>query len=151
MVSNPNHSWILGWWMFTRRTVEALTAPPGDTAGCDREVERLARESRLGSLARRTAAAIGAAWRQSWSRAVMAAIVGDLRRLPAAAAIRAVGWTTTVASATALVLNAFRSMSSGPLTWVVPAAATAIGALLMAVAGPVARAWGDRRPESTRS
>lgn len=150
-MSNRNYSSPLGWWTFTRRTVEALTAPSGDTAGVDREVERLARESRLGSLGRRTALAIGDAWRQSRSRAVTLTIVDDLRLLPAAAAVRAGGWMITVASATALVLNVFRPMSSGPLTWVVPAAVAAIGVLLMVAAAPIAGAWGNTRVRSTRS
>ena len=146
-MSNPNHSWLLGWWTVTRRAVDALTAPPGDpfdTVGCDREVERLARESRLGSLARRTAMAIGDAWRQSRSRAVTSALVDDLRPSPPAAAVRAAGWTMSVASATALILNAVKPVSSGPLTWIVPAAVAAAGVLLMAAAAPLARALSAR-------
>jgi hypothetical protein len=144
-VSNRNDPWLFGWWTFTRRAVEWLTAPPGDTIGCDREVERLARESWLGSRARRAAATVGTAWRQSRSRAITSALVNDLMPAPAAAAIRAAGWTMIVASATALTLNMFRPVSSGPLTWVVPAVVVVIGVLMMVASAPLARAFGDRQ------
>ena len=144
-MSNRNHPWLFGWWTFTRRAVEWLTAPPGDTVGCDRDVERLARESWLGSRARRAAATVGDAWRQSLSRAITTALVSGLRPAPAAAAIRAAGWTMTVASATALTLNAFRPLSSGPLTWVIPAVVVVIGVLMMVGSAPLAHAFGDRQ------
>jgi hypothetical protein len=144
IVSNRNHSWVPGWWMVTRRLVERLTAS-GDTAGCDREVERLVRESRLSSLARRMAATIGDAWRQSGSRAITLALVNGLMPAPAAAAIRAAGWTMTVASATALTLNVFRPQPPGPLTWVVPAVIAAAGVVMMAASAPLARAFGGRQ------
>jgi hypothetical protein len=144
-VSNRNGSRVPGWWTFTRRLVEALTAPPGDTAGCDREVERLVRESWLSSLARRVGATIGDAWRQSRSRAITLELAGRLMPAPAAAAIRAAGWTMTVASATALTLNAFRPQPSGPLTWVVPAIVAAAGVMMMAASAALARAFGERQ------
>ena len=144
-MSNRNHSWLFGWWTFTRRAVEWLIAPPGDTAGCDRDVERLARESWLGSRGRRAAATVGDAWRRSLSRAITSALVSGLRPAPAGAAIRAAGWTMTVASATALTLNAFRPVSSGPLIWVVPAVVAVFGVLMMVVSAPLARAFGDRQ------
>jgi hypothetical protein len=142
-VSNRNGSWVPGWWTFTRRLVEGLTAPPGDTAGCDREVERLVRESWLSSLARRVAATIGDAWRRSRSRAITLALTSGLMPAPAAAAIRAAGWTVTVASATALTLNAFRPQPSGPLTWVVPAIVAAAGVVMMVASAALARAFGE--------
>jgi hypothetical protein len=144
-VSNRNYSRLFGWWTFTRRAVEWLIAPPGDTTGCDREVERLARESWLGWLARRAAMAIGDAWRLSRSRALTSALVNGLMPVPAATAIRAAGWIVIVASATALTLNVFRPLSSGPLTWAVPAFVLAIGGLMMAASAPLARTFGDRQ------
>jgi hypothetical protein len=144
-VSKRNQPRLLGWWTFTRRAVEGLTAPPGDTAGCDRDVERLARDSRLGSLARRATAAIGDEWRRSRSRAITSALVTGLMPAPAAAALRSAGWMMTVAGATALTLNVFRPLSSGPLTWVVPAVIAAVGVLMMMASAPIARALGNHR------
>jgi hypothetical protein len=144
-VSDRNHSWVPGWWVFTRRLVEGLTTPAGDTAGCDREVERLVRESWLSSLARRVAATIGNAWRQSRSRAITLALASGLMPAPTASAIRAAGWTMTVASATALTLNAFRPQPSGPFTWVVPALVAAAGVLMMAASAALARAFGEHQ------
>jgi len=144
-VSTRNRSWVPGWWIFTRRLVEGLTAPPGDTAGCDREVERLVRESWLSSLARRVAATIGEAWRQSRSRAITLALASGLMPAPAAAAIRAAGWMMAVASATALTLNVFKPQPSGPLTWVVPTLVAAAGVSMMAASAALARAFGERQ------
>ena len=120
-----------------------LVVGPGER--CDRDVERLASESWLGSRAHRAAATVGEAWRQSLSRAITAALVSGLRPAPAAAAIRAAGWTMTVASATALTINAFRPLSSGPFIWVVPAVVLVLGALMMVASAPLAYAFGDRR------
>ena len=143
-MSNRNDSWLLGWWTFTRRAVEWLTSPPGDTAVCDREVETLARESWLGSLGRGATAAIDRAWRQSRSRSITSALVNSLQPAPAAAALRAAGWTMTGASATVLTLNVFRPVSQGPFTWVVPAVAMAAGVLMMVASAPLGRAFGER-------
>jgi len=144
-VSNRNHPWLFGWWTFTRRAAEWLIAPPGDPAGCDRAVERLARESWLGSRARCAAATVGDAWRQSRSRVITSALGNDLMPAPVAGAIRAAGWTMILASATALTLNVFRPLSPGPLTWVVPAVVVVIGVLMMVASAPLARAFGDRQ------
>jgi hypothetical protein len=144
-MSGRDRSRLLGWWVFTRRVVQALTTPAGDVAGCDHEIERLARESWLGSLARRAGAAIGEAWWQSRSRAVASAFVNELKPPPAAAAIRAAGWTATVAGATALMLNVFRPLSSGPFTWVVPAVAAAVGVVMTAASATLARMYEERQ------
>jgi hypothetical protein len=144
-VSNRNKPRLFGWWTFTRRAVEWLIAPPSDIVACDREVDRLVRESWLSSLARGVAVTIGEAWRQSRSRAITLALVNVLMPAPPAAAIRAAGWTTTVAGATALTLNVFRPLSSGPLTWVVPSVAAAVGVVMMAASAPLARAFGGRQ------
>jgi len=131
--------------MFTRRLVDSLTAPSADTAGSDREVERLVHESRLSSLVRHVAATVREAWRQSRSRAIALALIRDLVPAPAAAAFRAAGWTMTVASATALTLNVFRPLSPGPLTWIVPAVVAAAGMMMMVASAALARAFGARR------
>lgn len=143
-MSNPNYSRLPGWWTLTRRIVEGLTAPAVETAVCDREVEALARWSWLGSLGRRTTAAIDRAWRRSRSRAIASALLNHLLPAPASAAVRAAGWTTTIASATALTLNLFRPVSPGPFTWVVPVVAMAAGVLMMVASVPLGRAFGER-------
>jgi hypothetical protein len=124
---------IAGWWVFTRRAIDALTEPPGDAAGCDRDITYLARSSRLCTTARRLVSRIDEDWRGSRSRSALLTLRRSLAPAQRAGQ-RAAGWTIAVASVTALMLNAVRPVSPGPLTWVVPAACSLVGVLLMAVA-----------------
>ena len=144
-MSNSGHSPLFGWWVLTRRAIEALTTPEADTVACDRTVARLARASWLGSTVDRGSAAIGLAWRHSSSNRVASWLLNHLTPAPPAATIRSAGWVTAVAGATALVLDVIKPTPVGPLSWVVPAGLVVAGVLLMTAAGPLARASDGRR------
>ena len=128
----------MGWWLFTRSALEALTTPPANVAGCDRAVLALARDSRIGAALHRASWIVRSAWRDS--RARTAAEAAGSRFGP----VRVRGWIVTVAGATALGLNAVKPMSAGPLSSVVPSLVVAAGVLIMLLAGPLARALSHR-------
>ena len=52
---------------------------------------------------------------------------------------------TAVTGATALVITPLATLPNGPLVWVIPALLVVAGLLVMALAGPLARAVADRR------
>jgi hypothetical protein len=128
----------MSWWRFTRLALEALTEPKTDVVACDRAMEQLARESRLGAALHRASWTIRSAWRDSRARTATAAV-----RIPLAP-VRARGWIVAVAGATALGLNAVKPMSAGPLSWMVPSLVVAAGVLIMLAAGPLSRALSHR-------
>jgi hypothetical protein len=125
---------VFGWWAFTRHAVDALTMPPADTDGCDRDIEQLAHTSLIWTTAHRLASRVDDDWRRSRSRSTLSTLGRWLTPTPSSAALCAGGWTIAVAGVTALGLNAVKPIAPGPLTWVVPAACAAVGALLMVVA-----------------
>ena len=127
----------MGWWRFTRLALEALTTPKADTASCDRAVEQLARDSRLGGALHRASFAIRAAWLNSRARAAVT-VLGRL------APVRVRGWIIVVAGATALGLNAIKPSPAGPLTWLLPSLVIAAGVVIMLIAAPLARALLNR-------
>jgi hypothetical protein len=135
----------MGWWRFTRLALEALIAPKADAASCDRAMERLARESRLGAAVHRASWKIRAAWLDSRARAAAAALGRELVPRPGTASTyRVAGWMITVAGATALGMHAIKPTPAGPLSSLVPSLVVAAGVLLMLMAAPVARAVADR-------
>jgi hypothetical protein len=135
----------LGWWDFALEALDGLTAPKADTSACDRAVEQLARASWVGSLVDRPSVTIRRAWSDSQSHAWASWLARELAPAPPAATLRVAGWLIAVVGATALGLDAIKPMPIGPLSWVVPSGLVAAGLLLMAAAGPVARASADRR------
>ncbi len=135
---------LTGWWAFAVRAFAALTAR-ADIDACDRAVEQLARESRIGALLHRVSAAIRHAWLSSWSQAFASRLAAILRSESPASAWRVGGWMTAVTGATALALNQLALIPMGPLTWVVPAGLAAAGVAVMAAAAPLSRAADDRR------
>ena len=128
----------MGWWRFARLALEALTGPKADVAACDRAMEQLARESRLGAALHRGSWIVRSAWRDSRARTASASIGSQL------ASVRVRGWIVTVAGATALGLNAVKPVPNGPLSSAVPVLVAAAGALMMLFAGPLARAIAHR-------
>lgn len=128
----------MGWWRFTRLALEALTRPKADTASCDRAVEQLARDSRLGGALHRASFAIRAAWLNSRARAA-ATVLG--RQLTG---WRVRGWLIAVAGATALGMNAIKPSPAGPLTWLLPSLVIAAGVVIMLIAAPLERALLNR-------
>jgi len=125
----------MGWWRFTRLTIEAMTRADRDAAAdCDRAMEQLARDSRLGAALHRVSWIVRSAWSSSWAR-VMAAAAGRLL-----SPMRVRGWVIAVAGATALAMNAIKPTPAGPLSWVLPSIVVAAGVLMMLAAGPLTRA-----------
>jgi hypothetical protein len=124
----------MGWWRFTRLMLEALTAPNADTASCDRAMEQLVRDSRLGGALHRLSWTIRAAWFDSRARTATAALSRAL------APLRVRGWVVAVAGATAVGLNAIKPTPLGPLSSLVPSLVIVAGVLIMLMAGPLARA-----------
>ena len=128
----------MGWWHFTRQALEALTRPRADVAACDRAMEQLARESRLGAAMHRASWIVRAAWRDTRARIAAVALSGEL------ASIRVRGWIVVVAGATALGMNAIKPVPAGPLSSVLPSLVVAAGVVIMVLAGPLARALSGR-------
>ena len=124
----------MGWWRFTRLALEALTAAPADPSACDRAMERLARDSRLGAALHRASWIVRAAWSGSRARAI-ALSAGDML-----APMRVRGWAVAVAGVTALAMNALKPTPAGPLSWVLPSIVIVAGVLMMLMAGPLTRA-----------
>jgi hypothetical protein len=123
----------MGWWRFTRLALEALTTP-ADTASCDRAMEQLARESRIGATLHRVSWTIRAAWLDSRARRLLAGVAGGV------APLRMRGWIMVVTGATVLALNAIKPTPVGPLSALVPSLVIVAGVLVMLMAGPLSRA-----------
>ncbi len=101
----------------------------------DRDVERLFAESRLGWYGRRIAHAVRASWLESTCRSWMTAVAIDWRPLDAAVALRAAGWTTTVAAVTTLIVQRLGGGRVEPTTSVVPIVVAVGGLVLPWLAG----------------
>jgi len=144
MTAPKEPSILTGWWDCAVRALSALTAP-ADVDACDRAVEQLARESRIGGVMHRASVVIRQAWLASWFRARASALVVVLASSSRVSAWRVAGWMIAVTGATALALNRLSPIPIGPLVWVVPSALVAAGLLVMAAAAPLSRAAADRR------
>lgn len=101
----------------------------------DREVERLFAESRLGWFGRRITHAVRTSWLESWCRSWITAVTTDWRRLDAPVALRAAGWTTTVAAVTTLIVQRLGGERVEPTTSVVPIVVAAGGLVMCLLAG----------------
>jgi len=96
----------------------------------DRDVEGLFAESRLGWFVRRVEHAVRTSWLESRCRSSLAAFTIDWRRLDATVALRAAGWTTTVAAVTTLIVQRLGGARVEPTTIIVPIV-VAVGGLVM--------------------
>jgi hypothetical protein len=124
----------MGWWRFARLALSALTTPRADTAACDRAMEQLARDSRLGGALHRASWTIRAAWLDSRVCATAAAWAADVKPL------RMRGWVIVVTGVTVLALNAVKPTPVGPLSALVPSLVIVAGVLVILMAGPLSRA-----------
>jgi len=138
----------MGWWRFTRSALEGLTRPRADVDACDRDVERLAHDSRLGAALHRASRTIDSAWDSSLLRRELAAIAADLSP-SAAIGWRMSGWIAVVAGVTILALDAIKPVPIGPLSWLLPSAIAVAGAVTMMLAALLARAAEDRRSRAS--
>jgi hypothetical protein len=128
----------MGWWRFTRLAIESLTRPgdgrDGVAVECDRAMEQLARESRIGAALHRASWIVRGAWRSSRARAIAMA-AGRLL-----SPVRMRGWVVAVAGTTTLAMNAIKPTPVGPLSWLLPSLVIAVGLLMVLAAGPLTRA-----------
>ena len=136
---------LTGWWDFAVRAFALLTTPRADVERCDRDVETLARVSVAGRTLHAMSFGVRRAWASSHARAFADWLASALMPQPGAAAWRVGGWMTAVTGATALVITPLATLPNGPLVWVIPALLVVAGLLVMALAGPLARAVADRR------
>jgi hypothetical protein len=130
---------LVRWWSVAEGVAAGLTAPGADVDGRDRDVARLLRSSRLAAAASGVAAAAARAWRGARIRRAACRAISVWAALPPAARIRMAGWAVAVAGATAWLAQWTKPMPVGPLSWLVPIAAAALGALAAAAAHPFAR------------
>ena len=135
---------LTGWWDFAVRALALLTTPRADIDACDRAVEQLLRESRVGGAVHQTSVAVERAWASSQVRAGAAAFAATLSGSSPAGGWRVGGWMVAVAGATALGLNQLSPIPIGPLSWIVPTVFIVAGLLVMAAARPLSRAWEHR-------
>lgn len=101
----------------------------------DREVERLLAESWLGWFGRRIDHAVAMSWLSSRCRSWMTGLASDWRPLGVAVALRAAGWTATVAAVTTLVAQRFGGGRVEPTTTVVPIVVAVGGLVVFWLAG----------------
>jgi len=134
----------MGWWIFVRSALEALTRPRADVEACDRAIEQLTAGSVIGAAVHRSSDAVRDSWTNSRARALALSVAGVFA-IDSASGWRRGGWAVAVASATILALDAVKPTPVGPLSWMLPAAMGAAGLLAMAAAAPLARAAADRR------
>ena len=127
----------MGWWRFVRLSLDALVEP-AEVAECDRAMEELARDSRVGGALHRLSWTIRSAWRQSSTRTFTTTLATQLGPI----GVR--GWLLVVAGATALALNAVKPIPNGPLSSFLPSLVIVAGALIMLMAGPLARAISNK-------
>ena len=134
----------MGWWFFTRSALEGLTRPKADIAACDRDVERLAHDSRLGALLHDVSRSIDAAAANSMMRKSVVSLAAVLSP-STMTGWRMGGWIAVVSGLTILGLDAIKPTPIGPLSWLLPSIIVIAGLLTMMLAGPLARAADDRR------
>lgn len=122
-----------------------LTAPRPDVAASDRAVEMVVRDSRLFGVAYAAGATGHRAWRHAGSRAWALRIGAVWAPLSGPERVRAAGVVALVGGLTAVLVQAAKPASIGPLIWVLPAVVACLGLLASIAAGPLARAIADKR------
>jgi len=133
----------MGWWIFVRSAIEALTRPQADIDACDRAVEELTQGSVIAGGMHRAGDALRSGWAHSRARALLVAAADQLPP-ESASGLRAAAWIVVVASATVLALEAVKPRPIGPLWWLLPVTTGIAGLLTMAMAAPLARAVKER-------
>ena len=112
-----------------------MTTPRIDVTATDRDVERVVLESRLGSIGRRAVQIARASWMDSRCRSWAVGVANDWRALDSGIALRAVGWTMTVAATTTLVGQWLGAGRQEPTTRVLPISVAACGLVFWWLAG----------------
>lgn len=135
-MTQPGH--LVRWWSFAERAAARLTAPRINADGTDADVGRVLSASRLSAVLSSVVSIFERAWRHAWLAQAARRTITPWLTLPTASKIRMIGWITTVAGGTALLVQALRPMPVGPLSWLLPLTAAAGGALAATTAGLLA-------------
>jgi len=132
------------WWRGAVALASRLAAPRPDIAASDRAVEVVVRDSRLFGVLRAADASGRRAWAHArtrvWSRRIAAvwdALSGPER-------VRAAGIVALAGGVTAILVQAAKPVSIGPLIWVLPTVVASLGLFASIAAGPLARAIADK-------
>jgi hypothetical protein len=133
----------MGWWRFTRRALEALTAPV-DADAADRAVRDLAHDSALGGALHGLSRSVRRSWADSQLRAWVIVLRNTLTSESPAQTMRVRGWIAVVAGAATIVFNAAKPVPVGPMSALVPVLVVVAGAVVMLLAAPLAGAAADR-------
>jgi hypothetical protein len=111
---------LVGWWTFAERVCSRLTTSDVSSQTADRSAERLLRDSWLWSGGGRIVSYVQAAWRDSFSRSLTRAVVTDWRGAGPGIALRAIGWTMTIAAITAVIVQIVGAATVERLTLAMP-------------------------------
>ena len=128
------------WWECAIALLSGLTMPKSDVTASDREVETAMRDSWLFGAAHAAGAGGRRAWPDARSRAWLLRLVAGWAALSGPQQVRAAGVVAFVAGLTAVLVQAAKPVSIGPLIWVLPAAVACLGLLAAIAAAPLARA-----------
>lgn len=116
-----------------------------DVEAEDAAFEALVRQSAMARAARGLGRVFDAAWATSLLRSRFERSARGIDALNREAKLRAAGWLVIVASTTAFAMDAATPAPLGPFRWVLTALCAVAGVVVLAAAGPLARALGDRR------
>jgi hypothetical protein len=132
------------WWQSAVALANGLTVPRPDVPASDRAVEMVLRDSRLFGLLDAADASGRRAWPHSRSRSWWLRIAAGWAALSGPGQVRAAGVVAMVGGLTAILAQAAKPVSIGPLIWVLPAVVACLGLLAALAAGPLARAIADK-------
>ena len=132
------------WWQSAVALANSLTVPRPDVAASDRAVEIVVRDSRLFGLLHAADASVRRAWPHAQSRVWSLRIASEWGALPGPERVRAAGVAALVGGLTAILVQAPKPVSIGPLIWVLPAVVAGLGLLVSIAAGPLVRAIADK-------
>jgi len=135
---------VRSWWRCAVALANGLTAPRPDVAASDRAVEMVVRDSRLFGLLDAADASGHRAWPHARSRSWSLRIGAAWAALSGPERVRAAGVVAFVGGLTAILVQAAKPVSIGPLIWVLPTVVACLGFLASLAAGPLARAIADK-------
>ena len=136
---------LIAWWSLAERAASTLTQPRCDVACSDAEVERLLTDSGLFAFGHSLAARIRQARVDSRTSRWLRPIIGEWARLSLPDRVRMTGFIALVGAVTAIALQATGPAQTRWLGSILPAGTAVAGAIVVAAAGPLARALADKR------
>jgi hypothetical protein len=136
---------LLGWWRFSKALAGRLGEPRPNSPAADAAVSEMIRSSRLFSAAQALGAAVACAWRASRVRRWSESVQRMWRNGSHSDRISQVGRCAWTAAVTVLLLQTIEIAPGAPFRWILPLAIGVAGALTESAAGPMARAWVNKR------